>query len=151
MIIWVETDTDELTSITDMRQLRIREVNIDIDGETVSRKNPNITETYYAVEVLFPATAEYQDRERLARYSERGLAKTYQRYLGMSINAAVHNREPFLIIPYMNEEACVKMQEQFKQWDKEKREKREAEAAAKAAAAQATASRPDGDAWNTAI
>ena len=182
MLIWIETHDDTLVSITDMRQLRLKSYHLDArDTIVYSTDATGYDRTVYDIEVVFPATdREYEGEEfLLARYSQKTLATTYQRYLGMSINRAALNREVFCLVPKVTETACIKLRRDFRKWDKEAKAKREAEAATKrnreaaekkageilaagnrkAAAAEKAAStfdpselqEQDSEAWNTTI
>lgn len=133
MLIWIEDKDETLISLEGMRALSLQERHYDKEGERCySADHPNFVETVYDLIVTYcPTSDEYQDDARLARYNSLEAAKTYRRYLGMSIARASRDNETFVIVPHLSQENCDNMTAEFARWDAEDAAKR---AVAKAAA-----------------
>lgn len=115
MLIWVEDKDETLISLEGMRDL-----NLMLSGHDDETTCWSVVSVYTDDSIRI-----------LAEYDNKEAAKTYRRYLGMSIGRAARDKEGFLIVPYLPQENADAMTAEFARWDAADKAKR---AVAKAAA-----------------
>ena len=119
MLIWIETQSEELLSLEGMRKIYVHITRLNPKGHIVYDGKNKETRDVYDVKVEFQAEQGVLDEARIARYDSAAAANTYKRFIGMTMTRAGMKRETSCIIPAVTEENLIELEKRFASYDAE--------------------------------
>ena len=126
MIVWIEHETGTLTSLDGLRTLGVVPTEEEETGNVVydiraafgDRTDKTVTATILGKQINCTLVAEPQ-LLTLARYQSETAAKTYKRFIAMTMSRSGLRHETGCVIPYVTEEDLLELAQKFKGFDAE--------------------------------